>query len=141
MSLEFTLGINAIQPIRAHSNDVGWDIFTPISFAVFVRKQMVIDTGIYVRFPESCYGRLETRSSFALMGLIVAGGIIDPGYTGSLQVVLWNISDTVVEIDAGRAIAQLVISPYYVPQEESYLSRYGMPRMGNAFGSTDRQET
>jgi dUTP pyrophosphatase len=50
-----------------------------------------VDTGLQIQLPEGTYGRIAPRSGIAINnGIDVLGGVIDPGYTGRITVILIN---------------------------------------------------
>jgi dUTP pyrophosphatase len=75
---------------------------------------MLVPTGFAVAVPEGFCGLILPRSGLSLkQGLTVLNtpGLIDSGYRGELQVILYNSSDDVVSIGRGQRIAQLLVLP------------------------------
>jgi dUTP pyrophosphatase len=54
-------------------------------------------------------GLVKDRSSLALRGLHVLGGVIDSGYRGEIKVVLVNFGTSWVTFNPGDRVAQLVV--------------------------------
>ena len=70
----------------------------------------LIDTEIAAGFPPGTYGRIASRSGLALHHHItVFGGVIDPDYTGTIKILLYNFGDNVFEINKHDRIAQLIL--------------------------------
>ena len=67
-------------------------------------------TGLQIRVPYGCYGRVAPRSGLALKKFIdVGAGVIDADYNGEVGVVLFNFSDEEFVVKVGDRIAQLII--------------------------------
>ena len=81
-------------------------------------------------------GLVADRSSMAKRGLKTAGGVIDCGYTGEVQVILWNLSQEPQRIRAGEKIAQLLLMPVGLPIPMEVTSLDETQRGAGGFGST-----
>lgn len=74
--------------------------------------RILIPTGIHAAAPNGYEFQVRDRSGHALKkGLILVNGIgtIDSIFTGDIGVILCNVSNHEVEIEAGERIAQLVL--------------------------------
>uniref|UniRef100_A0AAU6R609 dUTP diphosphatase n=1 Tax=Micrococcus phage Olihed TaxID=3092209 RepID=A0AAU6R609_9CAUD len=102
----------ARMPIRAHSDDAGWDLFVSQTVIVPPHGFMDVPSGVSVQLPHGYWGMLTGRSStIRKRGLLVVQGIIDTGYTGELFSAVWNLTDEPVELKRGERVAQLIILP------------------------------
>lgn len=120
--------------------DVGYDILavkdTPLPADCITR----VKTGLILLFDEdgSMYAEIKERSSIALRGLFVHGGIIDRGYRGEVEVIIHNSNQYGVSLAEGEKIAQLVfrqaITPEVITVQETTLTERGV----DGFGSTGR---
>ncbi len=97
----------------------------------------MLPTGISMSIPKGYYGRVAPRSGLALKnGLDVLAGVIDNDFISEVQVILYNTSDTPVNIEPYTRIAQLIIEKcdsfqlFVVDELES------TERGENGFGST-----
>ena len=102
------------------------------------KKQSIVPTGIGVQFPKNTFGLLKGRSGLAAKGIDVLGGVIDPDYQGEIKFILYNGSDTVLTVESGERVGQLLVLPLLTPnvsqgQPPSELTKRGM----QGFGSTD----
>lgn len=141
---------NARPLCRATSRSVGYDLFPVETVTVPLDSTEVIEIGIRVILPPGYYGKIESRSSLASKGVCARGGVIDPDYTGSLKVILENRGRQTFEFRPSRAVAQLVLIPFAVPDNvftltslDRYLARHRRingdnDRNDNGFGSTDK---
>lgn len=102
----------ATLPTKVTQDAAGFDLFASETVRINPRETRTIDTGLGIAIPEGYYGKIESKSSFALRGLAVLGGIIDSDYRGPMMIIMHNLSEHKVEILAGSKAAQLVIQPY-----------------------------
>ena len=109
---------------HAMPKSVGLDLYNPTSVLVPAHNKVLINMGI--AFPNS-HGLLWSdsppRSGLALHHHIhVGAGVVDPDYTGPVQVLLLNFSSQNHAIEANHRIAQLILEKiaypilYEVPQ-------------------------
>lgn len=96
-------------PCKAHTPDIGLDIFVPTRFFIqpFQTRTICLELGIAV--PEGFAGMLVPRSSVAEKGLIIQPSIIDPGYTGPIHLIVTNCSNESHQIEEGMRLCSLVI--------------------------------
>lgn len=132
------LDVTATLPTRAHSTDCGLDIYTLEGAVVKPGEGKVFKTGIAGEFVSGYVGMLTDRSSMAKRGFKLAGGIIDPGYTGELMVVLRNITNGELSVQAGERIAQLLIIPISTPEVIEVTELSDSERASKGFGSSGR---
>ena len=115
MSLQVTrLTDNAILPQRSTPGAAGLDLHSAEGYVVLPGHRVVVSTGIAIKLPPGCYGRIAPRSGLAVKhGLDVLAGVIDQDYTGELKVVLVNTDMRLpFHIKPGYRIAQLVMEMY-----------------------------
>lgn len=132
------LGV-ARMPIRAHSDDAGFDIFISVETTVPPHSFRDVPSGVHVELPNGYWGFLVGRSStIRKRGLMVIPGVIDTGYRGELFSAVWNLTDEPVHLEQGDRIAQLIILPNSTAN--SVLARVdqlaGSERGFGGFGST-----
>ena len=140
--MEIVLDAGAITPQRAHSTDAGLDLFARESKELLPGIVTKFDTGVSVSLPVNTYGDIRDRSSLGAKGIKVMGGIVDNGYRGNLIVCLCNLSRTVVNINAGDKIAQLIVVPILFPKPIVVDTHLEITERGdNGFGSTDATTT
>ena len=67
----------ALRPRRATSESAGWDLRVPSDVSIFAGEKVSIDTGVRVRLPWGCCGRLLLRSgAFRKHRLLLQEGLI-----------------------------------------------------------------
>lgn len=128
----------AFVPERAHREDAGIDLRSPVECSVIKGNPAIIDTGVHVAIPEGYVGFLKSKSGLNVKHGIRCEGVIDAGYTGAIVVKLYNDSDTPYHVSKGDKIAQLVILPVETPEIEVVGMIRGGERGDNGFGSTGR---
>lgn len=138
MKINVMLDGGAYMPTKAHDDDAGYDLRTPIDFAVLPTYTAVIDTGVHVEIPKGYVGFLKSKSGLNIKNGIRSEGVIDSGYTGSIKVNLYNDEKKGVKFNTGDKITQLVFLP--IPETELVLTnKFSETERGdNGFGSTGR---
>jgi len=130
------LNMFSTLPRRATHGAAGFDMFSKHNVVLMPGVQTVISTGLQIFVHPSCYGKIESRSSLAVQGVLVLGGVIDSDYQGEVEVILMNASLVPVTILAGEAYCQLVLIQIQSPAGVTDCSGLGVERKGG-FGSTN----
>jgi dUTP pyrophosphatase len=89
------------------------------AFSLAPSERKVVDTGLAVAVPANVAGLVLPRSGWAAkfgVTVVNAPGLIDPGYRGSIQVILLNTGTRPFAAAAGDRIAQLLFTPIYAPE-------------------------
>lgn len=137
MLIEIKLDDNALLPTRGHNTDAGLDLLTPADVVIKANDSVVIDTGVHIAIPEGYFGKLESKSGLNVNHNVVClGGVIDCGYTGSIKVKLYNLSDEPMNFKRGNKVVQLIIQPCLLPDLLVVDSLEDTERGDNGFGST-----
>lgn len=127
----------AIMPTRAHKDDAGLDLYSPIDRWVYANSMETIDTGVHVAIPDGYVGLLTSKSGLMAQG-ITTRGTIDAGFTGSIRAVIYNDGSSSFGIHRGEKITQLVIVPCLIPDIEIVDELEQTERGENGFGSSGR---
>lgn len=123
-------------PIRAHAEDAGLDLFSLESAELAPFGNAMVRTGIALELQHGTVGLIWDRSSMAKKGFKTAGGVIDAGYRGEVQVVFRNLTDQILKIEKGDKIAQLLIQEVLLPQVAEAIDLGETQRGQSGFGST-----
>jgi dUTP pyrophosphatase len=130
----------AFMPTRQNESDVGLDLKSAFTYEIEPNGgRVVVDTGLQIKLPEGTYGRIAPRSGIASNnGIDVLGGVIDPGYSGRIQIILINHGQSKFLINPGQRVAQLICEKVFIPNvRESTVKMCSIDgRMENGFGST-----
>lgn len=108
MNLKFKVLNGGKLPTRAHREDAGFDLYSPIN-AVLCGGTTRIKLGVCVEIPKGYVGFIMGRSSLNKKGVVCLTGVIDSGYTGEIAVIL-NSVGALAKINKGDRIAQLVVA-------------------------------
>ena len=129
--------LTACMPTCATPKLVGLDLYSPTSVLIPAHNKILIDMGIAFQIPMGYYGRIAPRSGLAIHHHIhVGAGVVDPDYTGSIHVLLMNLSSQDHVIEKNHCIAQMIL------EKVAYLVICEVPQMlptecgANGFGST-----
>ena len=128
-----------ILPIKAHADDAGFDVFAPHGVTVGGHgSQTVVPLGFSAELPPGYAALFVGKSSLAEQGLIVLGGLIDPGYRGQWKAVFTVTGRSVVNVAAGKKLCQFILLP--VPRVEvvEVADLAGSARGAGGFGSTEK---
>ncbi len=127
---------DAILPTRAHPDDAGLDLYSLEDVFLPPQSGKAVRTGIALCLPEGHVGLIADRSSLAKKGIKTAGGVIDAGYRGEIQIVFWNLSTQEVSLRKGDRVAQLLIIPVRTPKVQEVPSLDETQRGQKGFGSS-----
>ena len=95
---------------------VGLDLYSPTSVLDPEHDKVLVNTGIAFQIPMGYYGWIAPRSGLALHHHIhVSAGVVDPDYTGPVQVLLLNFSSQNHAIEANHHIVQLILEKITYP--------------------------
>lgn len=134
MELKVTLDTGSFLPERAHRDDAGADLRTPMRTVVRRHDSAVIDTGVHIDIPSGYAGFLKSKSGLNVNHGIISDGTIDSGYTGSIKAKLYNLSDEDYIFEAGDKITQIVIEKVEL-QTFKEVKEFSAPAKKSARGS------
>jgi len=98
-------------PTKAHPNDSGWDLSTPVAVTIAPGKIEVIDTALRIGLEPGWEAQIRGRSGLGSQGVIIPNspGTIDADYRGTIKVPLLNLGKVPAKFKAGDRIAQMII--------------------------------
>jgi dUTP pyrophosphatase len=116
----------AKAPTRATDLDIGLDLYSVEDVTLWPGRTALIRTGIAVQCDPWASLEIWPRSGLSSKDLMThrellrpladpGAGLIDPGYTGEIKVVLHNIGETSYPLPAGSWVAQLKSGPVHRP--------------------------
>jgi dUTP pyrophosphatase len=139
ISVEFKkLNESAIPFKYSYEDDACMDIYCNTETFIPKMQTYIVKTGIAIKLPIGYEGRVIGRSGLASRGILVHHGVIDPGYTGEIGVIITNLSDRVFIANVGDRIAQFSIHRIYrmnFKETENLIDSYSK-RGTNGYGST-----
>ena len=136
--INIMLDKGARAPEKAHKTDVGYDIFSPIDIVVPAHRSVFIDSGVHIQIPHGVAGVLISKSGLNVKHGITSTGLIDPEYTGSIGVKLYNNSGTDYRVNAGDKITQIMLVPFLSVKLAQVETLEKTQRGDGGFGSTGK---
>ena len=133
----------ATTPKYNHPTDSGFDLHSIVEMVIPPFGRALIPTGLKFDIDEGYELQVRTKSGLAINhGLIVLNspGTVDCGYTGEVQVIIFNTNQTEFTITKGMKVAQGVLSPVVngrwvqLMEVENVVEK---DRGDNGFGSTN----
>lgn len=134
--MKVVLDKGAILPTRAHDLDAGYDLYCREDAVVYSGDSWTFDTGVHMAIEPGWVGDVKSKSGMMTKYGIITDGTVDAGYTGSIRVKLFNLSQCAVSIVKGQKIAQLVIKRIATPELEVVDRLEDTDRGNGGFGST-----
>lgn len=116
MNLKFKVLNGGKLPTRAHREDAGFDLYSPVDICLRENEYRTVNLKICVEIPKGYVGFIMGRSSLNIAGILCFNGVIDSGYTGEIAVTLMNFSIKNCDdyndfyVNKGDRIAQLVVT-------------------------------
>lgn len=169
MKIKIKLDPGAAMPQYAHPSDVGADVkalhtcavqgdgtehkLETISDCHALRDKRIdvakikIDTGVHATPPEGYYIELVPNSRLSKTPFMYANsfGVIDPGYTGSMRVILNPVNritpDDLAPFLPGRVVGQLILRKLQQAEFEQVEELKITERGSGGFGSTEKKAT
>jgi dUTP pyrophosphatase len=133
---------DAVTPKYNYESDSGFDLHSVVDTEIPPLKKVLIPTGLSFDISDGYEIQVRSKSGLALkQGLMVLNspGTVDNGYTGEVQVIVFNTNNYAVSIPKGMKIAQAVLCPVvnggWVRLEETKQT-INKDRNENGFGST-----
>ena len=133
---------NAVLPKYAYPSDSGFDLHATEEVIIGPFGRALVPTGLKVSFEEGYEIQVRPKSGLAIkQGLTVLNtpGTVDQGYTGEIQVIVFNTNNTTVTIPKGMKVGQGVLCPVVQGKYVS-IEQVGQvedkDRGDNGFGST-----
>ena len=129
--------LTACMPTHATPKSVGLDLYNPTNVLIPAHNKILIDMGIAFQIPMGYYGQIAPRSCLAIHHHIYVGaGVVDPDYTGSIHVLLMNLSSQDHVIEKNYHIAQMILEKVAYPVICEVPQMLSTECGANGFGST-----
>ena len=108
--------LTACMATHATPKSVGLDLYSPTSVLILAHDKILIDMGIAFQIPVGYYGRIAPRSGLAIHHHIHVGAeVVNPDYTGSVHMLLMNLSSQDHVIEKNHHIAQMILEKVAYP--------------------------
>lgn len=136
------LNPDAKDPFYNYPSDSGFDLYATQTVSIAKFGRALIPTGLSFDIKDGYEIQVRSKSGLAInQGLMVLNspGTVDNGYTGEVQVIIFNTNDFMVTIEKGTKIGQAVLCPVangkWVDLQET-TEEINKDRNENGFGST-----
>jgi dUTP pyrophosphatase len=133
---------DAKDPFYNYPSDSGFDLYATQTVYITKFGRALVPTGLSFDIKDGYEIQVRSKSGLALnKGLMVLNspGTVDNGYTGEVQVIIFNTNDFAVTIEKGAKVAQAVLCPVvnggWVGLKEIHTT-INKDRNENGFGST-----
>jgi dUTP pyrophosphatase len=127
----------AVVPQYAHPGDAGMDFCASEDVTIEPGQRALIPTGIAMAIPEGYVALVWDKSGRASKdGVTTMAGVIDSGYRGEIQILMFNTTEDPWTVNAGEKVAQILIQPIAAPEVEVVESLDETSRGAAGFGST-----
>ena len=113
---------------------VGYDLYSVVDTILLPNTVTKIPLGLTLCMPPWIWAQILSRSSMAVKGIQTCGGVIDPDYSGEINVVLHNTTNEPYMVTKGQRVAQMVFhhAVYPIYNEANCKTERG----DGGFGST-----
>ena len=133
---------DAVEPKYNYPSDSGFDLYAVETVYVTKFGRALVPTGLSFDIKDGYEIQVRSKSGLAInQGLMVLNspGTVDNGYTGEVQVIIFNTNDFMVTIEKGTKVGQAVLCPVangkWVNLQETN-EEINKDRNANGFGST-----
>jgi dUTP pyrophosphatase len=127
---------NARKPKLGSELAAGYDVYSSEEVTLAPNEVVAVPLGFAAQLPVYVHARIESRSSMALRGLVVAAGVIDADYRGEWKAIIHNSTADSVTLAAGERVAQVVLRPTLHRSWEPADALEDTARGAGGFGST-----
>lgn len=136
--MKVKLDDGAFMPQRAHEQDAGYDLRTPICVTIPADDFVWINTGVHIQLPPGKCAVVISKSGLYLKHNISSTGLIDEGFTGTIIVGLRNQGTADYTFTRGDKISQFFITDYYAEELELVEELSETERGSAGYGSTGK---
>lgn len=128
----------ATTPTRGTPCSAGVDLCSAENVLITSKSHALISTGLIVKIPVGCYGRIAPKSGLTLKHAIdIGAGVIDSDYTGVIKVIMFNHGKHDYVVKTGDQIAQMICEQIKIPKLKQVCSIENKTMRGDkGFGST-----
>jgi dUTP pyrophosphatase len=105
---------DAVHPKYNYETDSGFDLHSVEDLEIQPFGRVLVPTGLCFDIRDGFELQIRSKSGLAIkQGLMVLNspGTVDNGYTGEVQVIIFNTNKHSVQIPVGMKIAQAVLTP------------------------------
>ena len=136
------LNENAVDPFYNYSSDSGFDLYSTEEIEIPSFGRVLVPTGLSFDIKDGYEIQVRSKSGLSIkQGLMVLNspGTVDNGYTGEVQVIVFNTNNISITITKGMKVAQAVLCPVVNGKWVNLVEKEKInekERGNNGFGST-----
>jgi dUTP pyrophosphatase len=100
-------------PSKGSNESAGYDfVYTGEEIIIEPQTTKLLNLNVKLALPKGTVLFLKTRSSFAKMGILTTGGVIDSDYRGNISACLLNASNETFTVKPNMKICQGILLNY-----------------------------
>ena len=136
------LNDDAVEPKYNYESDSGFDLHSTVDIEIPPFGRVLVPTGLSFDIKDGYEIQVRSKSGLAIkQGLMVLNspGTVDNGYTGEVQVIVFNTNNYTVTIPKGMKVGQAVLCPVVNGKWVNLVKKNNInekERGENGFGST-----
>lgn len=136
------LSEDSVDPFYNYGSDSGFDLYSTEELEIPSFGRVLVPTGLSFDIKDGYEIQVRSKSGLAIkQGLMVLNspGTVDNGYTGEVQVIVFNTNNHPVTITKGMKVAQAVLCPVVNGKWVNLVKKEKInekERGDNGFGST-----
>ena len=108
ISIKISLTSTGKKPLKSYVDSAGFDLYADETVLVLPKNQSWVSIGLRMQIPLGYCGIIHSRSGLANKGIIAFNGIVDPGFSCVIKVLLFNLSDKEYYVEKGTRFAQII---------------------------------
>ena len=106
VSIKICLTSTGKIPLKSYADSAGFDLYADETVLVLPKEQSWVNIGVCMQIPLGYCGIIYSRSGLASQGIAVCNGVVDPGFSGEVKVLLFNLSCKEYIVEKGTRFAQ-----------------------------------
>ena len=127
--------------VRRGCMSAGFLLHSAADYILAPKGKIIINTDIQVKVPSGTCGRIAPLTGVpAIQHTTIAADVIDSDHTGNIGILLFNHSNTAIDIQRGSKVAQLICERILVPTPIKVKEFPDSSNRDRGFGSTDPQD-
>ena len=136
----FPVSDDCQDPYKPNREDAGYDLYAAEDKEILPKNNAIISLDLRIAIPRGFFGKNFSRSGLCLNHKITAeAGVINSGFRGIVQVLLFNHTDKTFYAKKGDRIAQIIFLEKFDVKFERVEHEGLLPKSErniNGFGST-----
>ena len=108
VSIKICLTSTVKTPLKSYADSAGFDLYADETVLVLPKEQSWVNIGVCMQIPLGYCGIIYSRSGLASKGITVCNGVVNPGFSGEVKVLLFNLSCKEYIVEKGTRFAQII---------------------------------